>query len=175
MSIPVLVAFATRSGSTGEVAKAIADSLKEAGLAAEVLPMHAIESLEGRTAVVLGAPLYIGRFPREFHRFVCRHREALSKLRPWCFVLGPTRDLPADFEAARKQAEKQLSRYAWFKPQGMHIFGGRWDPKSLPFPFSLIQRLPMHPLDKIPAVDARDWAGIRDWATGIAEQIKPAA
>src|SRR6266700_5367071 len=69
MSALVLVAYATRGGSTGEVAQAIGAALEEAGVTAEVLPVSEVESLAGKTAVILGAPLYIGSFPREFHQF----------------------------------------------------------------------------------------------------------
>ncbi len=175
MLASVFVAYATRSGSTAEVAHAIGASLRKSGLAVDVAPVSLVDSVPRMTAVILGVPLYMGRFPKEFHRFLARHRAALEILKPWCFVLGPTRANPSDFEAARNQATRQLGRYDWFCPADVHVFGGRWDPKTLPFPFSLAARLPGHPLEKIPAADVRDWGEIDQWATGIARQIKPAA
>jgi menaquinone-dependent protoporphyrinogen oxidase len=175
VSYSVLVAYATRGGSTAEVAQAIAAALEEAGVTAQVLRVSEVDSLAGKSAVILGAPLYVGSFPREFHQFVRRHREALEPVRPWCFVLGPTRRETKDFDAARNQGMKQLGRYPWLRPADLHVFGGKWNMNSLPFPFSLIRRLPGNPLAKIPAEDIRDWAAIKEWATGIARQIKPAA
>ena len=175
MKSSVLIAFATRSGTTAEVAEAIATAMKESGVPAEILAVSQVNSLTGREALILGAPLYIGRFPKEFRRFLRVHRDALSTMRPWLFVLGPTRNEPKDFEAARKQAEKQLAQYPRLHPADLHVFGGRWSTASLPFPFSLMKRLPGNPLSKIPADDIRDWAAIRAWATGIAKQISPAA
>ena len=175
MPASVFVVYATRSGSTGEVAQAIGASVRKSGLAAGVAHVSQVDSVPRMTEVILGAPLYMGQFPKEFHRFLARHRGALEILKPWCFVLGPTRTNPRDFEAARHQAVKQLARYMWFCPADVHVFGGRWDPKTLPFPFSLIRRLPGHPLEKIPAADVRDWAEIDEWAAGIARQIKTAA
>jgi menaquinone-dependent protoporphyrinogen oxidase len=170
----VLIAFATRSGSTGEVAEFMGVSIREAGIVADVMPMQQVISLVGR-AVILGAPLYCGRFPREFHQFVRVHGEALRVSAPWFFVLGPTRNEPADFEAAQKQAMKQFSRYPSFTPAELHVFGGRWDVSILPFPFSLLRRMPGRPVDKIPASDIRDWKEIQEWAIGIARKIKPSA
>lgn len=175
MAASVLVSYATRSGSTGEVAKAIGDTLRQVGFPVEVLAMPKVESLAGKTTVILGAPLYIGRFPREFHRFLGRCRKELEPLKPWCFVLGPTRAVLSDFDGARKQAMKQLSRYPWLHAADVRIFGGKWDPVILPFPFSVARMLPMNPLNKIPAADIRDWAAIQEWAVGIAQQIVPAA
>ena len=89
MQSSVLIAYATRSGSTGEVAEAIAAAMQEAGVPAEVLPVSQVNSLAGREAVILGAPIYIGRFPKEFHEFLRLHHKALQTMHPWCFVLGP--------------------------------------------------------------------------------------
>jgi menaquinone-dependent protoporphyrinogen oxidase len=175
MLASVFVAYASRSGSTAEVALAIGASMRKSGLAVDIIPVTEVASIPRMTAVVLGAPLYMGRFPKEFHRFLVRYRGALEILKPWCFVLGPTQTRPGDFEAARNQAIKQFSRYQWFCPADVRIFGGRWDPKTLPFPFSLAMHLPANPLAKIPAADVRDWAEIGDWAEGIARQVKPAA
>ena len=171
----VLIAFATRSGSTAEVAEAIAAAMKEAGVPVEILAVSQINSLTGREAVILGAPLYVGRFPKEFHRFFRLHHEALRAMRPWFFVLGPVKNKPQDFESAQKQAEKQLARYPWLRPAELRVFGGRWSTAALPFPFSLMRRLPGNPLNKIPADDIRDWGAIRQWAATIAKQIKSAA
>ena len=171
----VLIAYATRSGSTGEVAHAIAAAMHEAGVIAEVLPVSQVNSLAGREAVILGAPLYVGRFPKDFRLFLQLHRDALQTMRPWFFVLGPTRNEAKDFEAARKQAEKQLAAYPRLHPAELHVFGGRWNIANVPFPFSLVWRIPGNPLAKIPAEDIRDWRAIREWAQGIARQFCPAA
>jgi menaquinone-dependent protoporphyrinogen oxidase len=171
----VLIAYASRGGSTAEVAEALGASLREAGIMVQVQPMSQVESLTGWKALILGAPLYIGRFPGEFHSFFKRHRDTLDVLHPWCFVLGPTRNVPKDFEAARTQAEKQFKKYPQFHPVELRILGGKWDPNTMPFPFSLLRRLPANPMSKIPASDIRDWAAIREWAESIARQVRSAA
>jgi menaquinone-dependent protoporphyrinogen oxidase len=175
MQSSVLIAYATRSGSTGEVAEAIAAAMQEAGVPADVLPVSQVTSVAGREAVILGAPLYIGRFPKDFHEFIHLHHEALQGMHPWCFVLGPVQNKPEEFEGARKQAERQLGRYGWLRIAELQVFAGRWSTTNLPFPFSLIRRIPGNPLNKIPAEDIRDWAAIREWALAVARTIRPAA
>lgn len=175
MTGSVLIAYATRSGSTAEVAEAIGAALHETGLAPDVVSVDHHGFITGTRTVILGAPLYMGHFPREFTNFLIDNRVALAASRCWCFILGPTKNEPVDFEAAKKQARKQLLRYGWFHPVDVHIFGGRWDPKGLRFPFSLALHLPGNPLAKIPPSDIRDWSAIHDWALGIACQIGPAA
>lgn len=174
MLTSALIAYSTRSGSTREVAEAMGVSIREMGLPTHVMPMEEVVSLAGRALVILGAPLYMGKFPKEFHRFVAVHRDVLETLRPWFFVLGPTRTDPKDFEAARMQALKQLGRYPWLRPIDLRIFGGRWNVKNLPFPFSLARHLPGRPLEKMPPADIRDWAAIEKWTASIGQQaIRP--
>lgn len=175
MPAPVLIAYATRSGSTGEVAEAIGARMREAGLQVEVVPMRALKSIGERTAVVLGAPLYMGRLPRELHRFLARNRIALTGPKTWFFALGPIEGKPEEFAAARAQAEKHLANSAWFKPSELQVFGGKFDVNRMPFPFSLARHLPAFPAKNMPAKDIRDWDAIGAWAGGIARQLLPAA
>ncbi len=175
MAATALIAYCTRAGSTAEVAQAVGAALHEVGLDAEILPIDEIDTINGRATVILGAPLYMGHFPREFCRFLASNRAVLSASQCWCFVLGPTRSQAADFDAARKQAHKQLLRYGWFHPVDVHIFGGRWDAKNLPFPFSLARYIPGNPVARIPPADIRDWPAIHEWAMNIACRIASAA
>ena len=65
MSSTVLVAFATRYGSTREVALAVSRGLSRESTDAEVVPVRRVKSLQGCAAVVLGAPLFLGSMERE--------------------------------------------------------------------------------------------------------------
>jgi menaquinone-dependent protoporphyrinogen oxidase len=58
MSASILVAYATRYGSTQEVAEVVVATLRERGLAVDIQPMRQVRTLEGYRTVVLGAPLY---------------------------------------------------------------------------------------------------------------------
>lgn len=175
MNAPILVSYATRGGSTAEVAEAISLALNGEGLRSIVQPVEAVESLEGFNTIILGAPLYIGRFPKPFHRFLVRHRDALRIIRPWIFVLGPTRPIPSDFDAARRQAHRQLGRHPWLQLVEVHIFGGRFDLNHAPQPLTLLQRLPIPALRRLPTADIRDWVAIRAWSRAVALNIKSAA
>ena len=91
MSDKVLVVYATRYGSTQEVAERVAETLRENGLQVDVKPARQVRALEGYRAVVLGAPLYIGRWLKDAHRFLARHQEGLAQRPVAVFALGPTR------------------------------------------------------------------------------------
>ncbi len=78
MAASILIAYATRYGSTREVADAVGARLRERGFSAEVRCAREVRSLDGFSAVVLGAPLYIGSLLREARKFLERHHTALS-------------------------------------------------------------------------------------------------
>jgi menaquinone-dependent protoporphyrinogen oxidase len=169
----VLIAYCTRSGSTREVAEAIGRTMREAGVVPDVKPMAEVSSVPEGAAVLLGTALYIGRFPKEFHVFVTRHRRELEKVRPWIFVLGPTEKERKQFAAAEEQARKELGKYPWLRPADKRVLGGKFDPQhlNLTFPMSLIMKLPANPMRKLPATDIRDWEWIEQWSRAIAETL----
>jgi menaquinone-dependent protoporphyrinogen oxidase len=173
MKPEVLIAYCTRSGSTAEVAQAIGRTISYAGLPVQVKSMTEVESISAGTMVVLGTALYIGHFPKEFHRFLARFEAELAKVRPWIFVLGPTEKERKQFAAAEEQARKELAKHPSLHPADMRVLGGSFDPArlNLPFPMSLIMKLPANPMRKLPASDIRDWDWIQRWADAIAEEI----
>jgi menaquinone-dependent protoporphyrinogen oxidase len=168
MSDSILVGFATRYGSTQEVAEAIAATLRESGLAVDCQPMKEVRSLEGYGGVVLGTPLYVFRWLKDAKSFLSRHRQALTQRPVAVFALGPTNDVPKDWEEARSQLDKELAQFTWLTPVAIEIFGGKFDPAKLSFPYNLVPGL-----NKMPASDIRDWTAIRAWASSLAAKLQP--
>jgi menaquinone-dependent protoporphyrinogen oxidase len=170
MSTSVLVGYATRYGSTQEVAEAVAATLREWGLAVDIHPMREVRALSGYGAIVLGAPLYMFRWHKDARRFLSRHRQALAERPVVVFALGPVHD-PHDEEEwqdSRAQLDKELAKFPWFAPDALEIFGGKYDPANLRFPINLLA-------GNEPASDVRDWAAIRAWASDLAAKLEPAS
>jgi menaquinone-dependent protoporphyrinogen oxidase len=174
MEEKVLVAFASKYGSTREVAVAVTAALRESGLAADLQPMSNVRSLEPFGAVVLGAPLYIGHWHGDVARFLARHHEALVRRVSAFFTLGPTHSDEKEWQDVRIQLDQELEKYPWFKPANPKLFGGKYDPAKLRFPDSLLAGLPASPLHGLPASDVRDWKAIRAWSHGLAGQLQSA-
>jgi menaquinone-dependent protoporphyrinogen oxidase len=168
MSDSVLVAYATRYGSTREVAEAVAATLREGGLAVDLQPARKVRSLEGYRAVVLGAPIYMFHWHKDARRFLSRHRGALTPPEGCplaIFALGPfyTGD-EEEFEGSRQHLADDLAKFPWLKPVAVEVFGGKFDPEGLRFPYNLFLR-------QVPANDLRDWDAIRAWAGDLAATL----
>ncbi len=170
MSASILVTYATRYGSTQEIAEAIAATLREHGLTADLTPMREVKDLDQYSAVVLGAPLYMFRWHKDALHFLTRHRSALTTRPVAVFALGPFHSEEKEFQEVRKQLDKELAKFPWLTPKTVAIFGGKFDPQKLTFPYSLIPGL-----KNMPASDARDWTVIRTWASELAALFQPAA
>jgi menaquinone-dependent protoporphyrinogen oxidase len=160
MAARVLVAYATKLGSTREIAETIAAVLTASGSEAEALPVRDIRTLDGWDAVVLGSALYAAHWQRDANRFVQRFRPHLAERSLWLFSSGPldarlaAADLPITPHAA--EITKGL------RARGHRTFGGR-----------LLADAPIDPqvLETHPIGDFRDWAAIHDWAASIARQL----
>lgn len=167
MADSVLVAYATRSGSTREVAEAVAATLRERGLAVDVQPLKVVSTLEGYRAVVVGAPLIMGSWHKDARRFLSRHRETLKECPAAVFALGPVHDDEKEWQGALRQLDKALAKFPWLTPVANEVFGGKFDLALLGFPWSFLPAL-----KKIPSSDIRDWTAIRAWANSLAEKFQ---
>ena len=104
MATTVLVTYATKYGSTREVAEAIAATLSAYGLQTEMRPAWEVRSLDGYSAVVLGA--------------------ALSRLPVAIFALGPLSTAEKEWQDARAQLDQTLATASWLAPVAVELFGG---------------------------------------------------
>jgi menaquinone-dependent protoporphyrinogen oxidase len=164
MTGPILVAYASRYGTTREVAEAIAATLREHELKVDVQPAGEVDDLGPYGAVVLGGGIYIGRWHRDARGFVRHFEDRLHDLEVAVFALGPVTEKPEDMAGSTKQLERNLVNLP-VEPVAVRVFGGAFDPASVGFPFN-----------RMPAADVRDWDAIRSWAVALAErfQLAPA-
>jgi menaquinone-dependent protoporphyrinogen oxidase len=168
MNEHVLVAYATKSGSTQEIAEVVSDTLRLQGLEVDIQAVKNVRSLDGYKAVILGAPIYIFHWPKEMHHFLSLHQKALSGLPVALFTGGPTMvGDEKEWQTVRSQADQELAKFPWLKPVSIEIVGGRHDPKKLRFPFNLIPAM-----KQMPASDLRDWEAIKSWANEIVTKLQ---
>ena len=161
----VLLAYATRFGSTQEVAESVATSLRETGLKVDLQLMREVESLDQYEAVVLGAAIYNTKWHADAHQFLARHQAALTQRPVAIFTLGPLSSSEAAMRNSSRQLDKELAKYSWLKPVAVEVFAGKYDPSKPGMGF--FERL-------LPARDYRDWNAIRAWADALLTQLERA-
>jgi menaquinone-dependent protoporphyrinogen oxidase len=158
----VLVAVASRHGSTIEIARKIGDVLTGAGFEAFVRLPEEVLSVETYDAVVLGSGVYAGRWLGSARDFVNRETEALSSRPLWLFSSGPVGDPakpaaePVDVDAIRRRTNALEHR----------VFAGKLDRQILGFGERAIV-LAVHAAEG----DFRSWDEVADWASGIARTL----
>lgn len=171
----VLVAYATRHGSTAGIAERIAARLASHGLTAEARSVDAVGGLESYDAVVLGSAAYLFHWLKDATRFARRHSEELSAKPVWLFSSGPLGTDTVDeqgrdvFEAARPREFGELE--AMIHPRGERVFFGAYDPEQPPVVLGewVARSLPAAP--DMPVGDFRDWPAIDAWADEIAAAL----
>ena len=162
----VLVGYASKHGSTAEIAEVIAEKLREFGLDVDCKPLSAVKGIADYDAVVLGSALYGKRWRAEARRFLERHREELSQRPLWVFSSGPVGEWadyldPESLEPRRITAETER-----LGARGHVVFGGRLpsEPRGLVERVMVCETPPRYR-------DRRQWAEIRRWAAHIANTL----
>lgn len=157
----VLVTFASKHGSTAQVAERIAHALLGSGAKVDVLPVREVDDVARYEAVVLGSSVYFGKWATEAIRFVDHNRTALAERSVWLFSVGPLGDQP------RSDPAEVSCLAALIKAEDHHLFAGALNVSEL----SLLERVIAKGV-KAPAGDFRDWSEIDSWGMTIARQLK---
>jgi menaquinone-dependent protoporphyrinogen oxidase len=160
----VLVGYASKHGSTLEIADAIAEELSRRGLNAVALPIDGRIRFSGFSAAVLGSAVYMGKWMPEAKSAIDYHQEELRALPVWLFSSGPVGD-PDKAPALDDNYVEQLM--ATTNAREHRLFFGKLDPGELGFGEKLAVRVV-----GAPSGDFRDWDSIRDWAGQIATALK---
>lgn len=167
----VLVAYASRYGSTAQIAERIAQTLTTAGHEATALPASEVRDLTDAAAVVVGSCVYFGSWGKDATTFVQRNHEGLATLPVWLFSSGP---LPGSVIPNDKDADPTPKGIADLtKSLGAvehRVFDGALDRAKLSLRDRLIRTLPAG-RGLLPEVDGRNWPAIEEWAQSIAREL----
>ncbi|HEU4705955.1 MAG TPA: flavodoxin domain-containing protein [Solirubrobacterales bacterium] len=161
----VLVAYASKRGSTAEIAETVAATLRREGLSVCLERVEDVPSLEPYDAVIVGSAVYMKRWRGDARHFLKKHRKALKRLPFWVFSSGPVGD-PADDNPDWNEPPKIAAKVEELGGRDHVVFGGRLPAE----PNNFMERAmaegtpPEHR-------DRRDWTEIRDWAKQIASEL----
>jgi menaquinone-dependent protoporphyrinogen oxidase len=161
----VLVAYATRGGSTAEIAEWIAEELRAAGLSTEVRAAAEVQSLTAYEAVVLGAAVYVAGWHNDARRFAHRFAEAMPPRPVWLFSSGPL-DTSAEATDLAPLPQAEIAVRA-LRARGHITFGGKLSQEAHGWLGFIAKRMTQEGRGG----DFRNPQRVRGWARGIAAEI----
>jgi menaquinone-dependent protoporphyrinogen oxidase len=167
MNKKILVTYASRTGSTAQIAKAIYKTLTQNGENAELLPMQDIKDLSPYRAVILGSPIRKSQWLPEAMQFLQIHKAELVRKRVATFTVCITMAMSND-ERYQDAVRKWIAPVrAQVHPVSEGLFAGRLDFKKLPWTVDTLLFRVTVALGILPKGDHRDWNAVHTWAESL--------
>jgi menaquinone-dependent protoporphyrinogen oxidase len=154
----ILVASASKHGSTAEIAGAIGERLSMDGHDVDVRPAEAVEGVAGYDAIVLGSGVYAGHWLDAAKKLIERDGAVLAARQVWLFSSGPIGD-PAKPDGEPSEVADLVARTG---AVGHRVFAGKIDRHELGFAERAILAVV-----KAPEGDFRPWDAVHGWAVEI--------
>ena len=160
----VLVAYASRTGATAEIAERIGAELSTDGHRVIVRPCPEVESVDPFDAVIVGSAIYFRQWLAAAGQFLRRHRRELAVRPVWLFQSGPC--AAGDDPGYDTDLPPAIRRLAVQVAAGRHAtFGGRLDAAHAD---GLLARRMAH--TRL-AGDYRDWDRVTRWSRAVSREI----
>jgi menaquinone-dependent protoporphyrinogen oxidase len=158
----VLVTYATRAGSTIDIADSISFCVSQQGYVVDLMHVSSVENLSDYSTIVIGSAIRMGNVTPEVKRFVQTNKEALQDKPTAYFIACLTlhEDTP---ENRAKVKDYLIPLREIVTPFAEGYFAGKMDYAKLK-PFS---RFAAKRMVKAPEGDFRDWEDIRRWSTTL--------
>ncbi|UCG04482.1 MAG: hypothetical protein JSW11_10965 [Candidatus Heimdallarchaeota archaeon] len=172
----VLIVFASRFGSTDEIAHEIADELERHKILTKVHNLRdgvKTPSLEDFDGIIVGSGIKMGRWTKESYKFLKENQNKLNSKVLGLFVSSGEAANPKTYTEARRKYLERMMGKTGVKADITEAFGGVFDFSSdSTYSFlekKIIQRLAKSVeggivIDDYKMNDFRDWELIRKWA-----------
>ncbi len=169
MEKKILVAYASKCGSTAEVAQKVGQVLSQSGAEVEVRSAREVRNMEDYDAVVMGTAIRMGRPVGEITSFAKKFSKELAQLPTAVFSLGLS--MKEDTAENRAETAKFIAPLVEQLPsrKSTAMFGGKFDLNTV----SPILRF-MLSKDTSGAMapgDYRDWNAINAWSNSLPAEL----
>ncbi len=159
----VLVLYASKAGSTKEVAEFIGQEMTKSG--AQVFVAEAEKNIDpsAYNAVIIGSPIYMGKWLSEARDYLKLHEKILKNKPTAIFFTCLSMSDPAK----KNEAEKYLAEEKkLINPILVGKFAGKMDSSKLSFFYRMIAKI-------VGAKDGdfRDWSAIAQWSRDFYSKI----
>jgi menaquinone-dependent protoporphyrinogen oxidase len=157
----VLVTYATKAGTTAEIASKIGEILSQQNVTVDVLPIKQAADINQYSAIVMGSAIRIGNILPEAKKFIEENQTLLKEKSFSVFIACMT--LHEDTEENRKTVHAYLDPVReLIQPVNEGLFAGCVDLSKV----GLLDRMMIKAV-KSPVGDFRDWNKIQNWAENL--------
>lgn len=163
-TMTILVAYASKHGSTQEIAERISEKLAQAGKQALARSIETVSDPGSYEAFVIGSAIYYGSWMKEATEWVHNNEVILAARPTWMFSVGP---LGVDFMDDEQQPKEKAEFQESIKPRDHQVFFGALDHNKLSFTERMMTKAV-----RAPEGDYRDWKAIDAWAISIAHDLE---
>lgn len=160
----ILVTYASRCGSTGTIAEAMAGVLCETGATVDVSLVEHVQDLGPYQAVIVGSAIRRSRWLPEAVSFVKKHQDQLSKLPTAYFVACLTMkdDTPANHATVLAYLDPVRKDAPQITPVAIGLFPGVVDFSKVSFMHQAVLEA-----KGVTEGDYRNLPAVRTWATQL--------
>ena len=167
MNDKILITYASRAGSTAEIAEAIGKTIAQNGAQVDVLPMQEVTDLTPYQAVVAGSAIRKSKWLPEAMQFVLTHRSELARKPFATFTVCITLAMSNTDQYRQAVSEWIQPVRMQVRPLSEGLFAGMLDFHKLPLTFDTLLLRGVVALGIFPKGDRRDWNAVRSWAEGV--------
>lgn len=160
----LLVTYASKYGSTAEIAEVIGKELSKRNCEVEVKSVEQVGNLDGYDGFIIGSALYAGGWLKAAAEFLRSNLPLLASRPVWLFSSGPTGEGdPNEIVGSGWTFPEDLTALVeTIKPRDVILFHGKIDLDKLSFGEKMIIKSV-----KATVGDYRDWLVIRTWASTL--------
>jgi len=160
----VLIAYASRCGSTGGVAEAVGQVLCGMGASVDVRLVGSVNDLSPYQAVIVGSAIRMGKWLPETGGFLKTNQDMLGRMPTAYFVVCLTMkdDTPENRSKVLAYLEPVRKETPKVQPSAIGLFPGAVNFSKLSFVHKSILKA-----KGVSEGDHRDWAAVEAWASTV--------
>lgn len=154
----LIVTYATRYGSTADVAEGMAEVIREQhAVHVDVMPTTHVRDLRPYSGVVVGSSIINDRWLPEADDFIERFHTPLKQVPVAFFITCGSLQKGTEAERIVVRYVQELQQHP-VTPTHIGVFGGEIDFNAL----SSVEKYVTH-IKHLPSGDHRNWEAIREW------------
>jgi menaquinone-dependent protoporphyrinogen oxidase len=161
MTIKLLITYASKCGSTADIAKSMGNVLVEKGCEVDILPVNEVKSIDDYAGILVGSAVRVGAWLPEAVEFVKINQSAMQKIPTAIFTVhGLNWENTSASEALRKNYTNAVKLL--ISPIDEVFFAGKIDYTTMTFLEKMLCKAV-----KAVEEDRRNWGLINSWAAEI--------